>query len=294
VYWQDAPPPPPPSTWHFQNLGSEIIGDPTLSSAGQGRLNIYARGLDNNLWYKYANGGPWSAWQNVSAATGSGPIASGPGAVSWNSVRVDVVARMANNTVGHWYFDGAWHYDNLGGNITGDPDIASTGEGHLNVFARGATGDLEQKWFVNGSWSGWQDLSALTGSGAIGGGPGAVATSSNTVDVVARMPNSTVGRYYWSGSAWTYESLGPEQILGDPDASSVGGGAVNYYAEGLDGNLWQKWRIGSGWSAWQNLSALTGSGTIGSGPGAVSWDTQRVDVVARMPNGNVGNWWYGP
>jgi peptide methionine sulfoxide reductase MsrB len=271
---------------------SQILEDPTLSSPYSGALDIFAKGLDNNLWHRWAANGPWSSWENVSAATGSGTITSSPGSVSWSSNRVDIVARMSNGTVGHWYHDGAWHYENLGGSILGDPDIASVSAGHLNIFARSSSGALVQKWWDGSSWSGWYDVSAIVGSGSISSGIGAVATTSSTLDVVARMPAGNIGVFHWSGVAWSFESLSG-QILGDPDVSSVGSGAANVYARGLDGNLWQQWRVGSGWSGWQNVSALTGNVPIASGPGAASWNSTRVDVVGRRADGTVGHWWYG-
>jgi hypothetical protein len=292
---EEPPPPPPPSgTWHYENMdASQILGDPTLSSPYPGALDIFARGLDSNLCHGWASNGPWSPWENVSAATGSGTIASSPGSVSWSSNRVDIVARMSNGTVGHWYHNGAWHYENLGGSITGDPDIASASENHLNLFARSTSGALVQKAWDGASWSGWQDVSAIVGSGPISSGVGAVATSVNTLDVVARMPAGNIGVFHWGGTgAWSFESL-YGQILEDPDVSSVGGGAANVYAKGLDGNLWQQWRVGSGWSGWQNISALTGGVQIASGPGAASWNGTRVDVVGRETDETVGHWWYG-
>jgi repeat uncharacterized protein DUF346 len=296
-YWIDpgTPPPPPPPSWQFQSLGSsQILGDPSLDSPASGALDMFAKGLDGNLWQRWANNGPWSEWTNVSAMTGSGPIASSPGSVSWGAPRVDIVARMSNGTVGHWYYDSAWHFENLGGSVAGDPDIASVGAGHLNVFAKSTNGDLIQKWWNGAGWSEWQDLSILTGSGAVSSGVGAVKTSASTLDVVARMPSANVGVWHWSGTAWSFESLSG-QITGKPDVSSVGSGAANVFAEGLDGNLWQKWRVGSGWSEWQNVSDLTLSGPLasGAGPAAASWNSTRVDVVGRLPNGTVGHWWYG-
>jgi hypothetical protein len=52
---------------------------------------------------------------------GGSLTASGPGAVSWGSGRIDVVGRV-NNAVTHSWFDGTWHSgDNLGGSIQTDP-----------------------------------------------------------------------------------------------------------------------------------------------------------------------------
>jgi hypothetical protein len=72
---------------------------------------VFVRGTDNNLWSRRYAGG-WSGWQ---VAIG-GPVASGPGAVSWVAGRVDVFARRSDQRI----------YHALG--LAGDP------------YARGATG----------------------------------------------------------------------------------------------------------------------------------------------------------
>jgi hypothetical protein len=293
VYYNPPPPPPPPPpSWHYDNVGGgTIVGDPALSSSGYKKLDIFVRGLDNNLWQKWSldGGVSWSAFQNISAVVG-GSIASSPGSVSWGVGRVDIVARMPNGSVGHWYHNGSWNFENLGGTIVGDPEIASTGNGHLNVFVRGEDGNLWQKWTSDGgaSWSGFQNLSAVLG-GPIASGPGAVSALANSLTVVARLPDSTVGVWSWVNNAWSFQSL-TGQILGDPDIASSGSGRVNIFATGLDNNLWQKWTTGSGWYGWQQLSASP----LGSGPSAVGWwGYTRMDVVSRMADGTIGHWWFG-
>lgn len=278
----------PPPTWHFQNVGGgTILGDPAITSTGFNHLNVFVRGLDGNLWQKWSvdGGATWSAFQNVSGVVG-GPIASNPGATAWSGSRFDIVARMPNGTPGHWWWDSSsWHFENLGGQILGDPEIASVGPGHLNVFVKGLDGNLWQKWTTDGvNWTGWQMI-----GGPIASGPGAASALPNSLTVVARQPDSTVGVWSWVNNAWTYQSL-PGQILGDPDISSTGSGAVNIFAEGLDERLWQKWTTGIGWSPWELLS---GGMTLGSGPSAVSWGPKRIDVVVRMPDGSIGRWWWG-
>jgi len=292
------PPPPPTPSWHYENLGGQFLGDPDIASAAPGYLNVFARGLDNNLWQKWwAPPGGWTALQNVSALAGGGPIASSPGAVSWGPGRMDAVARMAgSDTPGHYWWDGNWHYENLGGQILGDPDIISAAPGYLNVFVRGLDNNLWQKWFTPGvGWSAYQNVSAIAGGGPMAGSPGAVSWGPNRVDVVARMAGTnSLGHWYYDGSTWHYENLGG-QILGDPDIMSEEPGRLNIYVKGLDNNLWQKWiSPGGSWSAYENVSALAGGGQLAGGPGAVSWGPGRADVVARMAaDSSIGHWGYG-
>ncbi len=283
------PPPPPPPSWHFGNLGGSTIGDPDIASDQPIRLNVFAQAADQSLHQKWWTGSSWMPWQNVSAITG-GKIASGPGAVSWGPGRFDIVARMSDGSVGHWWYDGLWYFDNLGGNIIGAPDIASDRAGGLNVFAQGADENLYQKWWTGSGWTPWQNVSAIIG-GKIASAPGAVSWSEGRFDVAARMPGGTLGHFWYQGGSWHFGNLGGS-IVGSPDIASDQPGRVNIFARGIDDNLYQKWWGGISWSEWENLSAAGGS-KIASGPGAVSWAAGRFDVVARLSDGSIGHWWYG-
>lgn len=93
-------------------LGGYTASDPAISSKGPGQLEIFIRGADNALWTKSFSNGSWSGWQSL-----GGQITSGPGAVSWGSGRTDVVARGTDNGVWHWYWDGSWHLQSIGGSV---------------------------------------------------------------------------------------------------------------------------------------------------------------------------------
>ncbi len=274
------PPPPPPPTWHNENLGGTITSDPDIASWGSGRLDIFASGSDNTLHTKYFSSNKWSNW----AGLGSPSMTSGPGAVSWGNGRVDVVARASDNSVTHWWYDGSWHNENLGGTITSDPDIASWGSGRLDVFARGTNNSLHTKYFANNKWSSWIDLKGPS----MTSGPGAVSWGNGRVDVVARASDNSVTHWWYDGS-WHNENLGGT-ITSDPDIASWGSGRLDVFARGTNNLLHTKYFADNKWSSWIGL----GGPTMTSGPGAVSWENGRVDVVARAGDNSVAHWWYAP
>jgi hypothetical protein len=179
----------------------------------------------------------------------------------------------------------SWHYQEVGGEFVGRPAVARTGSTDASIFVEGLDGNLWQNWTTGIGWSGWHNISAITG-GPITGGPSATSTGGN-VAVVAKQPGNTVG--YWSAvSSWGYSGIGGGEILGDPAVA-----IQHVFVRGLDGNLWQKWWTGSYWTEWQNLSALVG-GPIASSPSAVSAAGGKLTVVARMPDNHVGVWsWNG-
>ncbi len=275
----------PSASWHFDQLGASIAGDPDIASWEPNRLDVFARGWENGLWDRYW-AGSWSAWGVIGTE-----LVSGPGAVSWGPNRIDVVGRAANNTVKHWYWASGWHVDNIGGNITSDPDIASWEPEELNVFARGAGNELAGAWWEHGSgWSSWGNLGSL--GAPLGGGPTAVSWGHGRVDVFARAPDNTLEHWFWetsAGNGWQFQNLGGN-ITSDPDASSWGTNRLDVFAKGADNTLVHIYWDGTAWSPWQSLG-----GTLTSGPGAVSWGANRIDVVARGagPSFEVLHWYWG-
>jgi hypothetical protein len=266
------------------NLGKPANGgltsDPDMSTWGYGRLDIFARGPNNELVHKaYENG--WHPWENL-----GGTLASGPSAVSWSWNRIDIVARATDGTILHWAWDGTAYVgpDNLGkpanGGLTSDPDISSRGYGILDIFARGAGGELEHREY-NGGWKPWENLGQ-----SLVGGPGAVSWSSHRMDIVGRQANNTVGHWAWNEIAWPFDNLGGN-ITSDPDISSRGNEKLDIFAKGGGNELVHKW-WDNGWSWWESLG-----GTMVGGPGAVSWNGDRIDVVARTADGSLNHWSYG-
>jgi peptidoglycan/xylan/chitin deacetylase (PgdA/CDA1 family) len=67
-----------------------------VASSASGRLDVFVRSTDNNVWTDWYQAG-WSGWQLALA----GPVASGPSAVSWALSRVDVFAVGSHAQVYH-------------------------------------------------------------------------------------------------------------------------------------------------------------------------------------------------
>ena len=278
LFWGSAPPPPP--SWHAaESLGGTLTSEPDISSWGPGRLDVFAKGAENGLSHKYWDGTGWSTWENL-----GGTLASGPSAVSWGPNRIDVVARMADNTIGHWYWAGAgWGFDNLGGNITSNPDISSWGGNRLDIFGRGPSGELQHRAWSAG-WFPWESL-----GGNIIGGPGAVSWGQGRIDVAARTPSNGIAHWYWS-EGWHQDTI-PGTITADPELSSLASSRLDLFTQtSVGGTLQHKWWVpGSGWSVWEGL----GGPALVGGPGAVSWASNRIDVVGRAPDNSITHWWWG-
>jgi hypothetical protein len=118
--------------WHgFESLGGRLLGSVGLSTWGPGQLDVFGRGADSNLYHQqYA--GDWSGWQMAL----SGPISTGPAAVSWAPGRIDVFASGTNQQTYHTFvvetLGGVWaciRQRESGGNYQED-----TGNGFYGAY----------------------------------------------------------------------------------------------------------------------------------------------------------------
>ena len=127
---------------------STFNDDPTVSSWGDNRLDVFVKGTDNALWHKWWDGASWSSgWENL-----GGVLTSSPGAVSWGNNRIDVFVKGTDNALWHKWWDGAsWsNWESLGGVLTSAPTVSSWGDNRLDVFVKGTDNALWHKWW-NGS-----------------------------------------------------------------------------------------------------------------------------------------------
>jgi glucose/arabinose dehydrogenase len=127
--------PTPPDRW--DGPGGAIKDAPAVASGSAGRLDVFARGTDNQLWHKWWVNG-WSHWEPL-----GGVLASGPAAVASSGGRLDVIVKGQDNQLWHRWYQGAWSaWEPLGGTTNDAPAIASWSAGRLDVFARGTDNHL--------------------------------------------------------------------------------------------------------------------------------------------------------
>jgi glucose/arabinose dehydrogenase len=179
--------PRPPDRW--DGLGGVTSNNPAVASWSAGRLDVFVRGSDNQLWHKWwAN--RWSGWEPL-----GGVLASGPAAVASSVGRLDVFVRGPDNQLWHKWFQGGWtNWEPLGGAIKDAPAAASWPTGRIDVFARGTDDKLWHKWWAN-RWSGWGPL-----GGVLTSGPAAVAWSVGRFDVFVRGTDNQVWHKWYDGS----------------------------------------------------------------------------------------------
>ena len=170
-------------------------------------------------------------------------------------------------------------WQDLGGPIASAPAVASWGEDRLDVFAAGADGKLNRKWWDGSKWHDWQNL-----GGTFKGAPAAVSWGKNRIDVFVRGMDDHLRHFWWNGSEWKgWEDLGGP-IASAPAVASWGEDRLDVFAAGADGKLNRKWWDGSKWHDWHSLE-----GTFKGGPAAVSWGKNRIDVFVCTRDDHLGH-----
>jgi hypothetical protein len=254
-------------------------GAPAVASWSQGRLDLFALGMDGDLWHAFRTpGADLSAWEDL-----GGQLASAPTAVSWGSDRVDVFAQGTDGALWHkWWSANAWSaWESLGGQLTSAPAVASWAGGRLDVVARGTDGGVWHRWWTGTGWNGWESLGGqCTGDPGIGSwGPGAV-------DVfclgATTTPAALWHRWFrvnqWTG--WLQEVPG-----GWADGVSAASWAFNrldvFGADAGSGALAHAWWDGVRW----RREVL--DGVLASTPTATSWAAGRIDVFVLGTDGRL-------
>jgi hypothetical protein len=180
---------------------------------------------------------------------------------------VRVFARGADGALWEALFDGQWHWQSIGGQITDGPAVTMDGS-IVRVFTRGTDGAVWQA-YSDGQWH-WQSV-----GGRIIGVPGAVV-SLGSVRVYARGVDGALWEAYFVGQ-WHWQSIGGQ--ITDGPAATLDGGVVRVFARGTDGAVWQSYFDGD--THWQSIGGgITGvPGAFASGGG--------VRVFARGSDGAV-------
>jgi uncharacterized protein YkwD len=255
----------PPTAW--DSMGGIAGSGPAAASWGSGRLDLFIRGQDGQLWHDAKNGANWAGWEPL-----GGIITSDPAAVSWGVNRIDVFARGQDLQLWHRSFDGAsWSgWEPLGGILSSGPGVASWGTGRLDVVARGQDLQLWHRAFIGASWGPWEPL-----GGILSAAPTAASWAANRIDVFGRGQDAQLWHKWFDGTSWSdWEPLGGILASG-PGAASSAGGRLDVFIAGQDRQLWHRWFSASGWSAWTPMGGL-----LTADPGAASQGGS-TDVFVR-------------
>jgi Repeat of unknown function (DUF346)/PQQ-like domain len=125
----------------WQALGGRLTANPGAVSWSSTRIDVFARGIDNQLYHRWWIGATgWSAWELL-----GGTLTSAPDATSCGVNHLDVYARGTDNGLWHKSWNGSswsgWHP--LGGTWTSGPSAeCRPGTTTIDLFVRGTDNAL--------------------------------------------------------------------------------------------------------------------------------------------------------
>ncbi|KAK4644018.1 hypothetical protein QC761_301050 [Podospora bellae-mahoneyi] len=215
-----------------RDLGGQIEGDPSVVAWGPNRLDVFAKGKDSAIWYRWWNGRAWGSWESM-----GGRMKGSTSTTAWSANRLDLFAVSAqDSSLQHKWWDGSrWNsgWENLGGTLHSDPVAVSWGPNRIDVFTVGAKRDLIHKWWDGRRWAGWESL-----GGVLESTPVVASDQANRLDVYVIGTDSALWHRYWDGTAWRpWRSLGGT-LVSKPAVASWGPDRVDAFAFGTDYAIW--------------------------------------------------------
>lgn len=248
---------PDGESWSTDNLttlaGGSLASDavPTAVSWGPGRLDVFARGPDNQLdQWLYQLGSYGDRWLHVRPRLADVKLRGTPAVTASKLNSIEIFTRDANNSLRLLFHnDGVWsNWQNFGPTLTSSPASASPVPGEVHVFFRGTNNSLWRGKVTIGagivpSWSGYTD--AGTCGFPLTGDPSAATRSPRSLDVFTI--DSGKGVCHLSYTDSTYRGtvrLGPT-VFGSPFAVRVADG-IELFARGTKNYVWRhRWNQAS-------------------------------------------------
>lgn len=232
----------------WERVGTwQMASDPSVVSWGPGRIDVFARGLDDALIHTSHENG-WQGWEHL-----GGIIDGRPSAISAAPGHLDIYVRgRGNDRLFHkWFTGSSW----IGFEVIGEWQIDSSpvaltrGPGDVNVYARGKDGALIGTSYSNG-WTGWGNL-----GGVIKGEPVPISWGPGHVDVYVRGSDDQVyHRWFGSSVGWQpWEGTGSGATSGSPSPFSVRPGHLHIVAERASGEVIDRWFENSWQPSWESM-----------------------------------------
>ena len=264
------------STW--TSLGGQTTSGPAAAAYGEG-LEIFARGPGDEIVHRTWSPSGGSEWASLGGGSTSAPAATALRGTN----RLYVFIRGTDDALYYRSFTpaGGWApWARLGGAITSAPSAISRTDGIIDVFARGASGQLAQISLVDGVPTAWSSLGPI-----LTAAPGATAPGARHVEVFGRGVDGALRRKTWTGG-WSEPILadtapltsGPSAVAEDPSRISVfarigSAVSVNQFVDGRS-------------SGWNSLGEVV-AGPDCLSPQGLGESTRLFARVKRRPGAEV-------
>ena len=128
----------------WESRGGIGLFSPAAVSWAPGRIDLFTIGTDGRMYHQFYSSG-WTGWFRDLNQT----FASGPGVSTWGTGRLDLFAAASSpgNPMTHMWYDGSWHSESLGGQLTSAPGVVSSGFPRIDTFVQGTDHNLWYQWY---------------------------------------------------------------------------------------------------------------------------------------------------
>ena len=197
-----------------------IASPPAVCRGASGRLEVFAVDPGGELLHAARRAGEWEPFDALGAPAGT-PRIEAVAACACAPASIAVFRRgAAGDLLLKWWDGAAWsQYASLGqpqapdpsypavlapAPLTGPPAACSWGPSRLDVFARGAAGDLVHAWWDGGDWSSFESCGLPVSNDQavpLTGAVSACSAGEGTCDIVAGAIDGSLYHAVWSSDA---------------------------------------------------------------------------------------------
>ena len=255
-------------------------------SWGHGRIDLFVKGTNSDVWHTYYDNSHWYPWENLNA------IGSDPAACSWGQGRIDVFMYGYSTTstdLYHNYYDYSSQGPKWGFNASSWEPGLDTNVAEVSCFANGyghiqiATIHTDHNLYTR-SWpdSTWYNLSDNNVGAAI---PGIMIiypyifffAKDMSSNVIYKIVNNINGSYT-TVTNWTRTG---DSTLKGVAVAAWDNTRIDIFFLGSDSTMYQKTIVKfANNSSWNFTAPNTSMGnmTFGGTPSVTSWGYGRFDV----------------
>ncbi|MHB1843918.1 MAG: GH25 family lysozyme [Deltaproteobacteria bacterium] len=246
------------SAWNsYQGFGGSNLSHLATLVWLDGHTEVFALDSSGATYHQFWDVGSssWSGWQSL-----GGVLTSGVGPIMWENGTAEIFGTSPNHGVYHMWsgsgagFTGGWSsWQPLGtGSMASRPIPVRWPDGHVEVFATGADGQLYHDWFD--MQTGWQAAFQQLSPGFQIIGEPSVIMNPGGAEVFARDAQGYVVHLWYTSAGWTnFTRLGAQRSQSDPFAWIRGDGQAEVFAIDPSGALVRNLRSGSTWGSWSSI-----------------------------------------
>ena len=219
-------------TW--TDLGKQIVGQPAAYPSAGGRVDLFVRGTDDQVWHGVLSGGQ-TTWTSLGGALTEAPTAAFTSPAVWT-----VFARGTDRQL--WFRGPSSSWSPLGAPVApaadgfnGRPSASIDGSGAVHVAVRARTDEIWERVQTGGVWSGWRSL-----GGTLNDSPTLVAAG-GWIYMFAVAADDRLWQRNFINGAWGSWALRPDfatfEIQGAIGGEATADGHASVALRGIDGHV---------------------------------------------------------